>query len=122
MKIPIRDPNDKRKADRVKVDLNIEVLFPNGKKMKGKLRDISIGGARVQVSGEEKISSRDQVEVHIDLPQKRRIVLKGNVVWNTTSGRDTIIGITNLELSEKDKEWFLEFLSESILNFLFSLS
>ncbi len=118
MRLPIRDPDDKRRADRAKVELDVEV-FDGERSIAGKLMNISVTGLGFSLVDRP---SSDEVEVRIHIPGGDGIILKGRIVWMNDLGIGWQVGVSDLNASEEDKEKFLELLVEAFLNTLFSIS
>ncbi len=120
MKIPIRDPHDRRKNERVPAGLKVEVILPDGRVFNGVLKDVSIDGIQVGLAEEEDLSE-ENVKVRVYLPDGGVLHLKGKMVWKQKIDGNILFGLTCLEISEKDREKFFEFLSEAFLRLFLSL-
>ncbi len=116
--MPIRDPDDKRRADRARVELDVEV-FDGERTITGKLMNISISGLGFSLVDRP---SSEEIEIRIHIPGGDGIVLKGKIVWTKDLGIGWQVGVSDLSASEDDREKFLELVVEAFLNALFSVS
>ncbi len=120
MKIPIRDPGERRKNDRVPADLKVEVVLRNGKTFTGTLRDMSIDGVRIELKEEGQLVD-EEVKIRIFLPKGDEIHLTGKMVWEKRFNGCLSFGVSGIKVLEQDKEKFFEFLSDSFLSLFLSL-
>ena len=116
--MPIRDPDDKRRADRARVELDVEV-FDGERTITGRLMNISISGLGFSLVDRP---SSEEIEIRIHIPGGDGIVLKGKIVWMKDLGIGWQVGVSDLSASEDDREKFLELVVEAFLNALFSVS
>ena len=116
--MPIRDPDDKRRADRARVELDVEA-FDGERTITGRLMNISISGLGFSLVDRP---SSEEIEIRIHIPGGDGIVLKGKIVWTKDLGIGWQVGVSDLSASEDDREKFLELVVEAFLNALFSVS
>ena len=71
---------ERRRAERVRV--NLDVMFADqARQHKGTISDISVSGCFILAAGEAAIA--ETITVTIQLPSKKIVMLRGEVVYNT---------------------------------------
>ncbi len=120
MRLPMPDPDDRRKADRVGADLRVEVYDKDGRKIEGRVRDISMTGLGVEA--EEGISIGDkEIKIKLFLPGGDEIDFEASVVWQKRGEGVELFGITGLKIGEEDRRKFVEFLMDRLWSMFFTL-
>ncbi len=120
MKLPMPDPDDRRMADRIAVDLKVEIYDKGGKKVEGRVRDISMTGLGLALDKVDSFRERE-VKIRLFLPGEGEINFEASVIWQREDREIKLIGVSGLKIKEEDRKKFADFLMDRLWSMLFTL-